>query len=645
MHEILNEAQREAVNSLNGPVLIIAGAGAGKTKVLVHRILNLIRNGEDPRSILAITFTNKAAKEMKDRVYDLISKDKSINSPISVEYRPFVSTFHSLGVKIIRDNAHLFDLNKHFVIHDRSDSKRVLKEAMERLSIDPKENDLGKILSKISRSKGEGLTHSDFVSNKMNFWEENVSNIWREYENIMKKEKALDFDDLLLKTMNLLEKNLDIREKYSKLWKYIHIDEYQDTNKVQYKISKLLAERNRNICVVGDADQNIYSWRGANIENILNFEKDYKEAKVILLEKNYRSTKVILQAANSVIIKNSMRKDKKLFTDNDKGEKITLIASYSETDEARSVAQIIDKMIKNGQKPSDIAILFRTNFQSRAIEDSLIKMNIPYQMIGTKFFERKEIKDVMSYLRVSLNRDSWGDMARIINVPTRGIGKATLAKISSGFFDDLSSSMKDKINSFYGLLDKIEKKAKTDKPSEIIRFIIKESGLEMSLKTKDIEDEERLRNIYELVSVAQIYDDLETEDSLSQFMENASLSSDQDEIKDEKDAVRVMTVHASKGLEFNTVFITGLEQDLFPLKHMSEKEIGLAEEEEERRLFYVALTRAKKKVYLSYAITRKVFGSEKINNSSEFIDDIELELIEEHKAERLTGVKAIFSDF
>ena len=645
MHEILNEAQREAVNSLNGPVLIIAGAGAGKTKVLVHRILNLIRNGEDPRSILAITFTNKAAKEMKDRVYDLISKDKSINSPISVEYRPFVSTFHSLGVKIIRDNAHLFDLNKHFVIHDRSDSKRVLKEAMERLSIDPKENDLGKILSKISRSKGEGLTHSDFVSNKMNFWEENVSNIWREYENIMKKEKALDFDDLLLKTMNLLEKNLDIREKYSKLWKYIHIDEYQDTNKVQYKISKLLAERNRNICVVGDADQNIYSWRGANIENILNFEKDYKEAKVILLEKNYRSTKVILQAANSVIIKNSMRKDKKLFTDNDKGEKITLIASYSETDEARSVAQIIDKMIKNGQKPSDIAILFRTNFQSRAIEDSLIKMNIPYQMIGTKFFERKEIKDVMSYLRVSLNRDSWGDMARIINVPTRGIGKATLAKISSGFFDDLSSSMKDKINSFYGLLDKIEKKAKTDKPSEIIRFIIKESGLEMSLKTKDIEDEERLRNIYELVSVAQIYDDLETEDSLSQFMENASLSSDQDEIKDEKDAVRVMTVHASKGLEFDTVFITGLEQDLFPLKHMSEKEIGLAEEEEERRLFYVALTRAKKKVYLSYAITRKVFGSEKINNSSEFIDDIELELIEEHKVERLTGVKAIFSDF
>jgi DNA helicase-2/ATP-dependent DNA helicase PcrA len=461
----------------------------------------------------------------------------------------------------------------------------------------------------------------------------------------MKKEKALDFDDLLLKTMNLLEKNLDIREKYSKVWKYIHIDEYQDTNKVQYKISKLLAERNRNICVVGDADQNIYSWRGANIENILNFEKDYKEAKVILLEKNYRSTKVILQAANSVIIKNSVRKDKKLFTDNDRGEKITLIASYSETDEARSVAQIIDKMIKNGQKPSDIAILFRTNFQSRAIEDSLIKMNIPYQMIGTKFFERKEIKDVLSYLRVSLNRDSWGDMARIINVPTRGIGKATLAKISSGFFDDLSSSMKDKINSFYGLLDKIEKKSKTDKPSEIIRFIIKESGLEMSLKTKDIEDEERLRNIYELVSVAQIYDDLETEDSLSQFMENASLSSDQDEIKDEKDAVRVMTVHASKGLEFDTVFITGLEQDLFPLKHMSEKEIGLAEEEEERRLFYVALTRAKKKVYLSYAITRKVFGSEKINNSSEFIDDIELELIEEHKAERLTGVKAIFSDF
>jgi DNA helicase-2/ATP-dependent DNA helicase PcrA len=637
----LNEEQKKAVLQTEGPLLIQAGAGSGKTKTLTHRIAYILQNNlAQQQQILAVTFTNKAAKEMRERIAHLLGARAENRSLL-----PWMGTFHGICVRLLRQDGEYIGVPRTFVIYDESDRLAAVKQEIKKLQIDDKTFPPRAISGLISSAKNEALSPEEYRATAISPAQQAAAQVFPGYQKALKEAGALDFDDLISKTLYLLLNHEEVRKKWKNQFRYIMIDEYQDTNKVQYKISKLLAERNRNICVVGDADQNIYSWRGANIENILNFEKDYKEAKVILLEKNYRSTKVILQAANSVIIKNSVRKDKKLFTDNDRGEKITLIASYSETDEARSVAQIIDKMIKNGQKPSDIAILFRTNFQSRAIEDSLIKMNIPYQMIGTKFFERKEIKDVLSYLRVSLNRDSWGDMARIINVPTRGIGKATLAKISSGFFDDLSSSMKDKINSFYGLLDKIEKKSKTDKPSEIIRFIIKESGLEMSLKTKDIEDEERLRNIYELVSVAQIYDDLETEDSLSQFMENASLSSDQDEIKDEKDAVRVMTVHASKGLEFDTVFITGLEQDLFPLKHMSEKEIGLAEEEEERRLFYVALTRAKKKVYLSYAITRKVFGSEKINNSSEFIDDIELELIEEHKAERLTGVKAIFSDF
>jgi DNA helicase-2/ATP-dependent DNA helicase PcrA len=425
----LNDAQKRAVETTEGPVLIVAGAGTGKTRVITQRILNIIKSGVAPYNILAITFTNKAASEMRERVHHLMRDDKAINIPISVAERPFISTFHSLGVHIIRENASLLGLTRNFTIFDRSDSKKAVKEALEQCSLDPKQFDPGTILNMISRAKGNGTNYIEYHDHAKGYMEEIVSQVWEKYDAKVASEKALDFDDLLLKTANLLEKNLEIRKRYSQIWKYIHVDEYQDTNRVQYKIVKMLTDFHHNICVVGDADQNIYSWRGATIENILNFEKDYPEATVITLEENYRSTKTILHAANNVIEKNRLRKKKTLFTSNDHGEKIFLSVNYTEVDEARNIAESSRSLIEKGVNPRDIAVLYRTNFQSRVIEESFIKKNLPYQMVGVRFFERKEIKDVLSYIKASLNRESWSDIGRVINVPVRGIGKATIAKI------------------------------------------------------------------------------------------------------------------------------------------------------------------------------------------------------------------------
>ncbi len=390
----LNEAQKRAVETKNGPLLIVAGAGSGKTRVIAHRILNLVRSGVAPHEILAITFTNKAAKEMRDRVTSLLSVDNGINRPISINEKPFVSTFHALGVHIIKENAHLLGLTRYFTIYDRGDSKRAVKEAMLSRNIDPKKYDPGLFLNLISRAKGDGHNPLQYKDAARDFMQEMTAEVWERYDAILFKEKALDFDDLLAKTAHLLER-ADIRERYAKVWKYIHIDEYQDTNKVQYKIANHLAAAHNNICAVGDADQNIYSWRGATIENILHFEKDYPNTTVITLEKNYRSTKTILAAANAVIEKNSMRKKKTLYTDNVAGEKISLSASYSETEEARAIADSARDLIETGLSPREIAVLYRTNFQSRVLEEAFIKKNIPYQLLGVKFFERKEVKDVL----------------------------------------------------------------------------------------------------------------------------------------------------------------------------------------------------------------------------------------------------------
>ncbi|MEK7609918.1 MAG: UvrD-helicase domain-containing protein [Patescibacteria group bacterium] len=698
----LNEAQQRAVETTEGPLLIIAGAGTGKTRVITHRIINLIKKGVAPHEILAITFTNKAAKEMRERVETLISEDESLNIPISISERPFLSTFHALGVHIIKENTQLVGLTRHFTIFDRSDSKKAIKQAMEELSINTEQYEPGMILNLISRAKGNAIGHSEYSDEAKNHIQGIIASVWRKYDAILAKEKALDFDDLLLKTMNILEKNETVRKRYQSIWKYIHVDEYQDTNRVQYKITKYLAESHRNICVVGDADQNIYSWRGATIENILNFEKDYPNTTVIALEKNYRSTKTILAAANSIIEKNNLRKKKTLHTDNAQGEKIVLNAAYTELDEARNIADSARSLIESGTSARNIAVLYRTNFQSRVIEEAFIKKNIPYQLVGVRFFERKEVKDVLSYIRASLNRESWGDIGRIINVPIRGIGKATIAKIMSARPDLIPPVMRLKIDGFWKLLDDIQHEIMEKKPSEAIKFVIQETGIEKLLLDGDSEDLERLLNIRELVSVATQYDDLtisetpnftdksssptigfaRTTESLAKpsflappfgvneyaiqrrseegsellsvklgvsgiekFLENAALATDQDDLQKDEDAVKLMTVHASKGLEFDHVFIAGMEQELFPFKHSDDEETSGSEAEEERRLFYVALTRAKKKVHLSHTLIRTIYGTKRINTPSEFIADIDSKLLDEGIPEKPTGVKAIFIDF
>ncbi len=627
----LNNPQKEAVLHTSGPLLILAGAGAGKTKTITCRIRHLISLGIEPRNILAITFTNKAAKEMRDRIIGIMKDGE----------KPFISTFHSLGVHILKENSREIGLTRHFSIFDKSDSQKTIKDILKDMNLDTKQYEPRKILNMISRSKGDLKTAEDFAESirgeNFTAFHSLVSQIWTEYENRLKKEKALDFDDLLLKTYKLLKNKPAILEKYQTLWPYIHIDEYQDTNQVQYMTVKLLAEKNKNLCVVGDIDQNIYSWRGAEMKNILNFEKDYPQAKIILLEENYRSTQNILAVANSIIKKNTNRVEKNLFTKNDEGEKISLYVGFNETEEAQYIANKSKELIASGVSAKEIAVLYRANFQSRALEDAFLSQSVPYQVLGTKFFERKEVKDVISFIRAGLNPDSLTDIKRIINVPARGIGKVTILKIFSDQKEGLPAGVKIKVNQFFNLLAEIKKRAEESKPSEVIKFVIKESGLEKELKDGNDEDKERLENMRELATLAVKYDYLPLGEGIEKLIEEAALATDQDSLElpatgnrqagKNENAVKLMTVHAAKGLEFDFVFITGLEEDLFPHQRMNtakNKEDG----EEERRLFYVALTRARKKIFLTYANTRTIFGSNQTNIPSQFISDIEEGFIE-----------------
>jgi DNA helicase II / ATP-dependent DNA helicase PcrA len=640
--EGLNEKQKEAVLQKNGPVLIIAGAGAGKTKTIAHRILHLIKEGVSPENILAITFTNKASKEMRERVEKIISEDKNLNLPMSFTSKPFVSTFHSLGVHIIKENSKLIGLTRNFSIMDRSDSSKLVKECLKELDIDSKQFEPSKILNIISREKGDLKSPSDYSaeSEKNGYTLQAVTaKVWPLYEQKLSKEKALDFDDLLLKSYNLLKNNKDVLEHYQNLWKYIHIDEYQDTNKVQYMTAKLLAQKNRNICVVGDIDQSIYSWRGADIQNILSFEEDYPEAKVILLEQNYRSTQTILAVANEVIKKNKLRREKNLFTKNVEGEKVSFLKALNETEEAKFIAKKSQELIGSGVDPKEIAVLYRANFQSRALEEAFLTESVPYQVLGTKFFERKEVKDVISFLRASVNPESLSDLKRIINVPVRGIGKVTILKIFEGKKDELPAGVKEKVNSFFNLLARIKKETEENKPSEVIRFIIKESGLELELQKGNDEDRERLENMRELATLAIKYDHLPKPEGIEKLIEESALASDQDSLDmsaragKNENAVKLMTVHASKGLEFDYVFITGLEEDLFPHQPVGKDEKTPEEMEEERRLFYVAITRARKKLFLTYAEMRTIFGSLQMNLPSQFLGDFDSSFLEEEKFE------------
>lgn len=643
--EDLNKKQKEAVLCTDGPVLILAGAGAGKTKTLTHRILNIIKKGIAPEKILAITFTNKAAKEMKERVESLLSKDKDINRPISEFTRPFISTFHSLGVHMLREQCIKIGLPRHFSIYDRNDSKQAIKNALKKLDYDPKEYEPAKILSIISREKGNIITQEEYeADSEFSYMKDVVSAVWREYDLQLKKEKALDFDDLLLETVLMLKKNEEILQYYQSKWSHIHIDEYQDTNEVQYELAKMLTQSHHNICVVGDIDQNIYSWRGATIKNILNFETDYPETTQIVLEQNYRSTQTILTVANRIIEKNVMRKEKKLFTENEEGQKITLYNAFNEGDEAFFVGSEIFNLIRNGVDPKEIAILYRANFQSRVLEEAFLQQNIPYQVLGVRFFDRKEIKDVLSLIKSALNPSDLTSLSRIVNVPPRGIGKITLLKIMEGKENELSGNLKEKFLNFRKMLLDIKDKIETEKPSEIIKFVLDRSGLMDYLKGQREEGEERLENVKELVTLASKYDTLEKPAGLEKLLEDAALATDQDEMEKDNGGVKLMTIHASKGLEFDYVFITGLEAGLFPHEKINEAK---EDSEEERRLFYVALTRARKKIYLTYAGIRTIFGAQQVNVPSEFIEDIDSEFIEtpEGPDEITRAVKGIFIDF
>lgn len=644
--EGLNKAQKEAVLHTAGPMLIIAGAGAGKTKTITHRIINLIKCGTSPSKILAITFTNKAAKEMRERVENLMEIDSTLNLPISMRERPFMSTFHALGVHILKENSQSVGISRHFTIYDKADGKRAVKEALEEMNLDPKQYEPSKILSIISKNKGDMITAIQYENeHTKEYFAKIVSQVWNKYEASLKKENALDFDDLLLKTALLLKNNKEVREHYQKIWEYIHIDEYQDTNKVQYMIATLLAQAHRNICVVGDIDQMIYTWRGASIQNILNFETDYLDTKVVLLEENYRSTQTILTAANRIIEKNVMRRKKVLFTKNEEGEKISTYMGFDENDEARFVADTCKNLIDQGINPKEIAVLYRANFQSRALEEYFLSKSVPYQILGTRFFERKEVKDILSFVRAALNPDSFADIKRIINVPPRGIGKVTLIKILAGKEKEFTGAMRQKIVDFRTLLARVNKMVFENKPSEVVKFILQESGLEKILRSGTEEDKERLENIRELVTLATKYDFLPQEEGIEKLLEDAALASDQDELQKDQTAVKLMTVHASKGLEFDYVFVTGLEEELFPHQKIGGETENEEESEEERRLFYVALTRARKKIFLTYTQMRTIFGSKKVNIMSQFISDIDEDLLEINGTEDVRGVKAIFIDF
>ncbi len=609
----LNDRQKEAAAHVEGPLLIVAGAGAGKTKTITHRIAHLIESGIPARQILAVTFTNKAAGEMRDRIRGLIPEGKGM---------PTVSTFHSLGVRLLREFHEEAGLAKGFTIWDRDDSNRAVKAALDRMSVEqwPPRS----ILSAISRQKGDGVAQREFAGKTNSYRDQVVAQVWDHYERALREEGALDFDDLLFRTLALLRNSERVQSLLQNRWAHITIDEYQDTNKAQYEIARRLAGEKRNICVVGDIDQNIYSWRGADIAHLMEFEMTFPGAKVVTLEQNYRSTRTILSAANAVIEKNKNRKPKVLYTDNGIGDPITLYGAKNEVDEAWFIAQSTAQLIEQGKKPSEIAVLYRENFMSRTLEEAMIRHSVPYRVLGTKFFERKEVKDMLSYLRAAMNPQSKIDLTRIVAVPPRGIGKVTLEKMLEGKDGELTGATAAKVASFRGLIAKISHAINTLPPSETVRFTLEITGME-GMFGKTEEGRERLANVQELVNFATKFDYEQPIEGMEKMLEEAALQSDQDELEEKLEQVSLMTIHASKGLEFDVVFVTGLEQGLFPA--IRQNDAG-RDEEEERRLFYVALTRARQRLYLTYAAERMKYGSREYAIPSEFIDDIDARLLQ-----------------
>lgn len=633
----MNPPQAEAVKYTDGPLLIMAGAGSGKTRVLTHRVAYLMASKQiAPWNILAITFTNKAAREMKDRIARLVG---------GVADDIWISTFHSMCVRILRRDIDRIRYDRNFSILDSSDQLTAIKQVLKELNIDPKKYEPRTLLGMISNHKNELRTPQDaagLVGN--NPYEKVISDVYTAYEKKLKQNNVLDFDDLIMKAIQLFQEAPDVLAFYQKKFQYIHVDEYQDTNRAQYTLVKLLAQAHENLCVVGDSDQSIYRWRGADIANILTFEKDYPSAHVILLEQNYRSTKRILEAANGVIQNNSSRKDKKLWTENVEGEKLLLHVASDDRDEAFFIINQMKELRQEGVDYGEMAVLYRTNAQSRGLEEMLLKSNIPYKMVGgTKFYERKEIKDILAYLRLIANPDEDISFVRVVNEPKRGIGAATVDKLGdfAGMQGvSLMEAIRDielsgiaprtatKLAEFRQLMVDLRQMADYLSISELIEEVLKKSGYEEMLKIeKTLEAESRLENLQEFLSVAQNFEKESDEQTLVAFLTDLTLVSDLDTLEevDELHQVTLMTLHSAKGLEFPVVFLIGMEEGLFPhSRALNDPE----EMEEERRLAYVGITRAEKRLYLTRAQSRMLYGRFQNNPESRFLHELPETLLE-----------------
>lgn len=625
MLDNLNEKQQEAVKETEGAVLVLAGAGSGKTKVLTTRVAYLINEkGVNPRNILAITFTNKAATEMKERISKMVENSNKIQ----------ISTYHSLGLLFIRENCEKLNYQSNFTILDSEDALTLIKKIMKEKGIDDKTFNPRAIRNAISSAKNELIDAKSYEKYALTEFEKKVYEVYLNYEKRLKLGNSLDFDDLLMLPIILFKNNPDILSKYQDRFEYILIDEYQDTNYAQYMLSKLLSAKYKNIFVVGDIDQSIYAFRGANYKNILNFEKDYPNNKTILLEENYRSTKCILNVANDIIKNNKQRKEKNLWTQNNDGEKITYHKAENEKDEANYVKNEIQKLIDNGVEKSNIAVLYRTNAQSRIIEEELLHHNIPYKVVGSfYFYNRKEIKDLISYLKLIYNPHDDISLLRIINTPKRGIGLKTIENLTLKAISE-NKSIYEAIDSgkelqFKNIIEKIKQKQEELSLTELIDYILNETGLKQELENeKTIESEIRLENLNEFKTVARNFEDKYGIISLDEFLDSISLVSDIEEHKDNKDVITLMTIHSAKGLEFDYVFLMGMEETLFPHRNSL---LDSEQIEEERRLCYVAVTRAKKKLYLTNARKRMIFGDISYNPPSRFINEINEEYLEKEE--------------
>src|SRR3989338_4789208 len=643
----LNDKQIEAGKGIDGPALVISGPGSGKTRCLTHRVAYLISQGIRPGSILSITFTNKAANEMRERISHLLEVKPQFNKGLisgRLSAMPMMGTFHSVRLRILRKEIPILGYKSNFSIFDTNDQLSLIKKVMANLEIDPKKYNPKLILNKISKLKTDLIFPENY--NPAEFFTKIVSRVYNNYQAELKKMNGLDFDDLIVFTVKIFKQNPEVLEKYQNFWKYILVDEYQDTSHDQYTLIKLLSAKNRNIFAIGDDAQSIYAFRDADIRNILNFQKDYPNAQVIFLEQNYRSTKNILAAAQNIISNNQTQVPKELWTENTKGEKIAVKETLNERAEAEFITDKIDSLLESGYKIQDFTILYRTHAQSRAIEEGLITRGFPYQIVGgIRFYERREIKDILSYLRFMVNPTDLISLERIFNVPTRGIGETTFNKIVAIDAPDLIQSIgilaKEKgdtkqaksLNEFEKLLTDLSDRKKDKNLTSVIKYVIKRVGYEDYLKNlvarKELYDntEDKMENLKELLTVARKYDTLKGEEGIEKFLEEISLLQETDKLKDSANKITLMTVHSSKGLEFPVVFIAGMEEGLFP---HSRATLAPLELEEERRLCYVAITRAKDRLILTHAKYRSIFGSTQTNLPSRFIYEMPKEILHIH---------------